>query len=415
MEPNSEMRTIGGTELRISNEPVLTSGQDRSALRAGCGAWLNLLGWGIWLLAGLGIAANAPVWAQSAASGQTAETAAHGPAAPPRVAQARRFMARRGWTPATASKLSNWRTGSGRAASHPAAQAAGQAAGAEDSPESSSTATWQTLGPAAVLSLNYGATAVPVTGRVAALALDSSNPNDIRVYAGTTGGGVWMAHYADAASASSVAFTPLTDAVQALSGTVDSSISIGAVSVQPGGTGVVLAGTGDPNDELDSYYGAGILRWTDGGNSWTLIPQTVDAEEGLSGKDYSFVGEGIAGFAWGTVNAQQVVVMAVSKRWEGTEVNANEATRSYQGLYYLTSLDGPIGSIWHLATITDGNGSDVQGPSDPFVMPDGNAATSVVWNPVRGVFIAAVRNHGYYESPDGTGLDADEVRSRARP
>jgi hypothetical protein len=40
------------------------------------------------------------------------------------------------------------------------------------------------------------------------------------------------------------------------------------------------------------------------------------------------------------------------------------------------------------------NGDDVQGPRDAFAYPDGNAATSVVWNPVRGIFIAAVRYHG---------------------
>ena len=45
--------------------------------------------------------------------------------------------------------------------------------------------------------------------------------------------------------------------------------------------------------------------------------------------------------------------------------------------------------------------TDVQGPDDPFAEPDGNAATSVVWNPVRQVFVAAVRFHGYYQSTDG--------------
>ncbi len=268
--------------------------------------------------------------------------------------------------------------------------------GAEASPNSLSTATWQALGPAAELSLDYGTTAVAVTGRVSALALDTSNPSDLRLYAGTTGGGVWMADYADAANPSSVAFIPLTDTVQALSGAADASISIGAMSVQPGGTGVILAGTGDPNDELDSYYGAGILRSTDGGNSWSLIPKTMDVEDGLSGQDFSFEGEGFAGFAWSTANAQ-VVVAAVSQAWEGAEVNATHPAFSYQGLYY--SSDS--GATWHLATITDGSGQDVQGPDDAFVSPDGNAATSVVWNPVRQIFIAAVRYHGYYQSPDG--------------
>lgn len=262
--------------------------------------------------------------------------------------------------------------------------------------ESSATASWQPVGPLAELSLNFGATAVPVTGRVAALALDTSSPGDLRVYAGTTGGGMWMAHYADSANASSVTFTPLTDSVQALNGATDASISIGAVSVQPGGTGVILAGTGDPNDELDSYYGAGILRSTDGGNSWSLISTTTDAEQGLGSQDYSFAGEGIAGFAWSTTNAQRVVA-AVSQAWEGTAVSAGQPGISYEGLYY--SSDS--GATWHLARITDGTGADVQGPMDKFVAPDGNAATSVVWNPVRQMFIAAVRYHGYYQSPDG--------------
>ena len=75
-----------------------------------------------------------------------------------------------------------------------------------------------------------------------------------------------------------IVFTPLTDNVAALGGAVDASISIGALTVQPGGTGVILAGTGDPNDVLDSYYGAGILRSTDGGNTWSLIQMTVDEE-----------------------------------------------------------------------------------------------------------------------------------------
>jgi Abnormal spindle-like microcephaly-assoc'd, ASPM-SPD-2-Hydin len=170
---------------------------------------------------------------------------------------------------------------------------------------------------------------------------------------------------------------------------MDASISIGALTVQPGGTGVILAGTGDPNDALDSYYGAGILRSADGGNSWSLISDTSD-------NLWSFAGEGFAGFAWSTVNPQ-LVVAAVSQAYEGTLVNAGFPERSYEGLYY--SSDS--GVSWNLATITDGIGQVVQGPNDLFAGPDGNAATSVVWNPVRQMFVAAVRFHGYYQSTDG--------------
>ena len=197
-----------------------------------------------------------------------------------------------------------------------------------------------------------------MTGRIAALALDPSDTTGNHLYVGTTGGGVWVSQNAGASTTSSVTFTPLTDSLGALSGMTDASISIGALTVQPGGTGVILAGTGDPNDALDSYYGAGILRSTDGGNTWSLIQSTVDLESGLSNQDYSFVGEGFAGFAWSTVNPQ-LVVAAVSQAYEGTLVDADRTSFSYEGLYY--STDG--GATWHLSTITDGGGEDVQGPA----------------------------------------------------
>jgi len=313
--------------------------------------------------------------------GQTGAAGSRTVPVSPRAAEAQRFLAARGWTPGhRMAVLRSGRDG------HATARAT-----ASEVPAGATTA-WQPLGPAAVSTPAYGL----VTGRISALALDPSDSTGNRLYVGTTGGGVWAASNAGAASAGAVAFTPLTDAVNALGGAADSSISIGALTVQPGATGVILAGTGDPNDVLDSYYGAGILRSTDNGATWTLIQQTQDAEDGLSGQDYAFVGEGFAGFAWSTLNPQ-LVVAAVSQAYEGTLVDAAQANLSYEGLYY--SADS--GTTWHLALITDGNGKDVQGPIDRFAEPDGNAATAVVWNPVRQVFVAAVRFHGYYQSADG--------------
>jgi hypothetical protein len=51
----------------------------------------------------------------------------------------------------------------------------------------------------------------------------------------------------------------------------------------------------------------------------------------------------------------------------------------------------------------------VQSPGIPFTaclgqasrLPCGNAAVSIAWNPVWNLFLAAVRYHGYYASPDG--------------
>ncbi len=235
-----------------------------------------------------------------------------------------------------------------------------------------------------------------VTGRITAIALDPSDATGNKVYLGTTGGGVWSSSNAGTSTVSNIVFNPLTDMVTALGGAQDASLSIGALTVQPGETGVILAGTGDPNDILDSYYGAGILRSTDGGETWSLITKTSDAEDGLSEYDMSFAGEGFAGFAWSTANPQ-VVVAAVTESYEGDVVDANQPTLNSEGLYY--SNDG--GATWHLATITDGSGAVVQSARAPLLGPNGNAATAVVWNPVRQLFIAAVRFHGYYESPDG--------------
>jgi len=314
----------------------------------------------------------------------TQEAAARQAKLPPRVVEAERFLARRGWRPGESAAESlhrGTRTASAeiQAQSQTKSQAQSQA-------QTSGTGTWLPLGPMALQSLNYGL----VTGRISALALDPSDPTGNTLYAGTTGGGVWRSQNANTSITSNISFTPLTDDLLAISGAADASISIGALTVQPGGTGVILAGTGDPNDALDSYYGAGILRSADGGTTWSLIPGTADGK-------FLFVGEGFAGFAWSTVS-QNLVVAAVSQAYEGTLVNALGPNSSYEGLYY--SSDG--GATWLLATIQDSAGQIVQGPGVPFAAPDGNAATSVIWNPVRKLFIAAVRYHGYYQSADGT-------------
>jgi hypothetical protein len=251
------------------------------------------------------------------------------------------------------------------------------------------TAPWQPVGPAQEMTSAYGA----VTGRVSSLAVDPSDASGNTVYVGTTGGGVWKSTNAAGASAS-VAFSPLTDTMSAYAATNVASLSIGAVSVQPGGTGVVLAGTGDPNDATDSYYGAGILRSADGGLTWNLIFQSVDT---VSGKtvNFTFTGNSFAGFAWSTVNAN-LVVAAVTQAAQGVEVNALNTPTSIMGIYY--SQDA--GQTWSMASISDSAGNLVQSDQTSFTTT-GNAVTSVVWNPIRQMFYAAVRFHGYYQSADG--------------
>jgi hypothetical protein len=385
-----------------ASSPAFTGSAQKSArlslLRSGCQAWARIV-----LAAGLFVElAFAPTLAaqQALASPASPSTAQPAPPSapqpqrlPPRVLAAQRFLARRGVVPghrAQARSLSLHRLGAALSARSMAARP--MAASAQNTTNNAAGATWQPLGPTAVLTPDFGL----VTGRITAIALDPSDATGNHLYIGTTGGGVWSSSNAGISTLSNIVFNPLTDDLTALGGAIDASISIGALTVQPGQTGVILAGTGDPNDVLDSYYGAGILRSSDGGSTWNLIQGTSDSEDGLGTRDVVFSGEGFAGFAWSTVNPQ-LVVAAVTESFEGDVVDANEPNANCEGLYY--SSDS--GATWHLATITDGSGAIVQSPNVLPLGPAGNAATSVVWNPVRRLFIAAVRYHGYYQSPDG--------------
>jgi hypothetical protein len=238
-----------------------------------------------------------------------------------------------------------------------------------------------------------------VTGKVTAIAADPSDPTGNTVYLGTAGGGVWKSTHA-AGPPASAAFTPLTDDLPAFTSGGVASLSVGAISVQPGGTGVILAGTGDPNNALDSYYGAGVLRSADGGLTWSLISQSSDASVN-SFSNFYFFGLAFAGFAWST-QTPNLVVAAVSESAEGEIVGADltetaqDRPLSVSGLYYSTDA----GQTWLLATIRDGPGQVIQ-TTQVLIGSGGNAATAVVWNPVRKRFYAAVRFHGYYESLDG--------------
>jgi hypothetical protein len=248
------------------------------------------------------------------------------------------------------------------------------------------SATWQPVGPIQVSTTAWGL----VTGRITSLAVDPSDTTGNTLYVGTTGGGVWKSTTA-AGAVSNASFTALTDDLDVFSTAALTSLSIGAITVQPGGTGVVLAGTGDPNDAADSWYGAGILRSTDGGATWALI---VNAAAGPTGKTFSFLGNAIAGFAWSTTSPNEVVA-AVSQSAYGALLGTTSAeTNSVQGLY----VSQDTGATWQLATIEDGT-TVVEAPNTEPVAS--NAVTAVVWNPMRQSFYAAVRYHGYYSSPDG--------------
>jgi hypothetical protein len=248
---------------------------------------------------------------------------------------------------------------------------------------------WTPLAPESLITAATGAAG----GRVLSVAVDPSDASGNTVYIGTTGG---VFKSTNAAASSGTAFVPVTDLVPAvdLAQFHINLVTAGAVTAQPGGTNVVLAGTGDPTGEPDSLYGTGILRSADGGNSWTTITGSRDPATGL--EQNSFFGEAFAGFAWSTT-MPNLVVAAVTKAPGASRVNAGYTSTaeddSASGIYYSANA----GQTWQIATIQDGTNQLLQAPGQQ----TGVVALAVVWNPIRRIFVAALRNHGFYSSQDG--------------
>ncbi len=187
--------------------------------------------------------------------------------------------------------------------------------------------------------------------------------------------GVWKSTNAASANPASVTWTPVLDYAETL--------AVGAIAIQPGNTdptkSLILVGTGEPNSSADSYYGLGILRSADGGQTWNLISSA-------NGGSRSFAGMGFSKIAFNsTAGRTNTVVAAVGAAATGVSLglDTNGANR---GLYYSTNG----GLTWNYAIVQDAG-----------VTVTAGSATSVVYNQAAGKFFAALRYHGIYSSTDG--------------
>ena len=243
---------------------------------------------------------------------------------------------------------------------------------------SQSSNSWTPLGPMPLASDATGNGTQDyhqVSGRATAVAIDPADATGNTIYIGGAQSGVWKSTNAASNAASTVTWTPVTDD--------QATLSIGAIAIQPGNTNsattVILAATGEANNAADSYFGLGILRSTDAGSTWTLIPT---ANSGA----LSFSGLGGARMAFSTSGSQMnTAVAAMATTSEGV-VEGDVTANTTRGLY--TSLDA--GQTWTYDALVDPGGAT-----------DATSATSVVYNASAGLFFAAVRYHGLYSSPNG--------------
>jgi photosystem II stability/assembly factor-like uncharacterized protein len=218
-----------------------------------------------------------------------------------------------------------------------------------------STTQWTPIGPQPTM-MPYAFS--PVSGRVTALAVDPINP--VVVYLGSAEGGVWKT------TDGGKNWTPLTDQ--------QPSLAIGSLAIDPSSPQTIYAGTGEEDFALDTYYGAGILKSTDGGITWTQLAAPFAGATGSFSPDCG--GATIGALTIDPINSQ--VLLA--------------------GAFF------PCSSIAQSGIYRSTNG----GVSWSEVLPDG-AGTAVMFDPTGATAYAALGTpqtvsggkNGIYKSTDG--------------
>jgi photosystem II stability/assembly factor-like uncharacterized protein len=221
-------------------------------------------------------------------------------------------------------------------------------------------ATWSSIGPSPEGSA--------YTGRVTAIAVRDANT----VYIGGAEGGVWKT------TNGGTSWTPLTDNMP--------SLSIGSLAVVPGATtatDVIYAGTGEGKFSLDGFYGAGILKSTDGGATWT------QGTNGGIGPGSPFFGSSVVRIVVNPANAN--IVLAAANR------DSNNIPSSFvRGLARSTNA----GSTWTFSTFNTPVGAvtTAMDVDDIAIDSTGNTVYAVVSYPFGG---SSANKNGVYKSIDG--------------
>jgi photosystem II stability/assembly factor-like uncharacterized protein len=118
------------------------------------------------------------------------------------------------------------------------------------------TAQWKSIGPTPTNTLvlnNWGVT----SGRINAVAVSPANPNLILV--GAALGGVWRSIDGGAN------FAPVSD------NHID--LAVGSIAFAPSNPNIVYAGMGDKVS--NTYFGSGLLKSTDAGQTWTRVSNST--------------------------------------------------------------------------------------------------------------------------------------------
>lgn len=111
--------------------------------------------------------------------------------------------------------------------------------------------SWFSIGPMPGTYPGYG----NISSRITSIKINPVNPNI--VYLGAAFGGIWKSTDAG------LTWTVKTDN--------EVSLSTGAIAIDPTNTNIIYYGTGEATYSGASYYGRGLLKSTNGGDTWTSI------------------------------------------------------------------------------------------------------------------------------------------------
>ncbi len=118
-------------------------------------------------------------------------------------------------------------------------------------PQGAVTSGWTSIGPTPTT----GGFFSPVTGRIMTIAMDPSDASGNTVLIGGAMGGIWRS--TDAGGH----WTAVGDQ--------NASLAMGSIAFAPSNPSIVYAGTGEQALAFDTYYGAGVLKSSDHGQTWT--------------------------------------------------------------------------------------------------------------------------------------------------
>lgn len=137
-----------------------------------------------------------------------------------------------------------------------------------------------------------------IGGRTRALMFDPNDPTQKRVWAGGVAGGLW---YNNDITTSGSSWTKIDD--------FWANIAISSIAYDPSNTQIMYVGTGEGWSSSDAIEGAGIYKTLNGGTTWSLLTSTISG---------SFINN--------FKNTQKIIVNSFGEVFAGTQTGVLKST-----------------------------------------------------------------------------------------